>query len=206
MADQASTETTPQAGDNTGAQQPEQASAQVAPAANAAETDKIIQSLRKENAERRVREKELADKLKGFEDARLSEDEKRAKRIKELEEAEGKAANRANELELRLAVERTARRIGIVDEEAAFSLMDKSKISYEGGRLDVSSVEAELKALLAARSWLKAKTMPETPVVPATNPSKQSPNTLSIADIRAMSQVEINARWDEVQKVLGNGK
>lgn len=207
MADQASTETTPQAGEQNGGQQPEQASAQAAPATNVADADKIITSLRKENAERRVREKELAEKLKVYEDAKLSNDEKLANRIKDLEASGKTAIDRANELELRLAVERAARKTGIVDEDAAYSLMNKDNLSYVDGHLDTASVEAELSALVGARPWLKAKAAPDTPVIPATNPQKQLPGLLTRADIERMRPEEVNARWDEVQRALGeNGR
>lgn len=205
MEGQASTNSAPVTGDQTGTQQPDAKDAQGASVVNAAETD-LIKSLRSENAARRIKEKELSEKLKAFEDAKLSDDEKRANRIKELEESNTAATGRAKELELRLAVERAARRLGIVDEEAAYALMDKSHIVYEDGALSAQSVDNELKALLATRTWLKAKTAPDTPVAPPTNPQRQPANALSPADIRAMSSEEINTRWDEVQKVLQKGQ
>lgn len=205
MEGQASTNSAPVTGDQTGTQQPDAKDAQGASVVNAAETD-LIKSLRSENAARRIKEKELSEKLKAFEDAKLSDDEKRANRIKELEESNTAATGKAKELELRLVVERAARRLGIVDEDAAFALMDRSHIVYEDGALSTQSVDNELKALLATRTWLKAPTAPNTPAVPPTNPQRQPVNTLTAADIKSMTQAEINARWDEVQRALQNGQ
>jgi len=208
MDGQAPTTPTPQAGDQPGQQQPDANVAQAAPVANAADTDKLIRQLRQENAERRVREKELADKLKIIEDAKLSEAEKQAKHLKELEAGASDAQARAGELELRLNVERKARKLGIVDEEAAFALMDKTKVVYgDDGRLDAASVETALAGLLQERKWLKGREIPEIPVVSPTNAQKpEARGVLTLKDVEGMTSEQINDRWEEVQQALRSGR
>lgn len=96
---------------------------------------------------------ELAAKLKSIEDASLTEAEKLKKAA---DEASGKvtaAEARLRETLTRLEIERAARRLSIVDEDAAYRLLDQGKIEYDsnGAPTNVGSL---LDALVKAKPYL----------------------------------------------------
>jgi hypothetical protein len=171
------------------------------------EADKTIRALRDENAKRRIREKELEEKLQKIEESQKTESQKQAERVKALEAFESTAKPEIQSLKLRLNVERTARQLGIVDEEAAFRLMDTKAITYgDDGEPNADTVKAALDALTTARPWLKgSQTPPPPPTTPptrTTNPSNGGTVKLTPEVIAKMSPDEVNARWDEVQAFL----
>lgn len=96
---------------------------------------------------------DAAAKLKTLEDAQLSEADKLKK---QAEEATGKvtaAEARVRETLTRMEIERTARRLNIVDEDAAFRLLDASAIQYgEDGA--PKNVQTLLEALVKAKPYL----------------------------------------------------
>ena len=98
---------------------------------------------------------ELAAKLKTIEDAQLSESDKLKK---QAEEATGKvtaAEARVRETLTRLEIERAARKLSIVDEDAAYALLDKSAITYDKEG-QPSNVATLLDALAKAKPYLVA--------------------------------------------------
>jgi ribosomal protein L15 len=95
----------------------------------------------------------LAAKLKEIEDAQLSEADKLKKAA---DEAAGKvtaAETRLRETLTRLEIERGARKLNIVDEDAAFRLLDASAIQY-GDDGAPKNVQTLLEALVKAKPYL----------------------------------------------------
>ncbi len=112
-----------------------------------------VRDLRKEAAGYRARLRELESKLKADEDAKLSEQEKLQKRLKELEqltESQEKALRAATtEYEVKLA----AARLGIVDPEAAWKLLNVSDLEFdESGK--PKNLENALKELIKNKPYL----------------------------------------------------
>ncbi len=161
-----------------------------------------VRRLRAENAAYRKRMRELEQTIKAYDEERLSESERQRKRISEMERDAELARQEAQELRLRLHVERQARRLGIVDEEAALALLDRSALEYDD-RGNPTNLEAALRNLLKAKPYLAqvgniSAGSPMNPARPHTS--------LNIEDIKRMSPEEINRRWDEVQQVLANSR
>lgn len=115
------------------------------------------------------------------------------------------AEERARALEGRLEIERTARRMGIVDEDAAYRLLDNDRLQWDdAGR--PRNVEALLRDLIAERPWLRMEgaTASEASASPA-NPSGGGGRRLTREAIRRMTSDEINAQWDAVVAALRTG-
>lgn len=96
---------------------------------------------------------ELAAKLKSIEDANLSEADKLKK---QAEEATGKvtaAEAKLRETLTKLEIERAARKLSIVDEDAAYRLLDASKIEYDKEG-QPTNIGALLDALVKAKPYL----------------------------------------------------
>lgn len=99
------------------------------------------------------------------------------------------------ETRLRLEVERAARRLGAVDEEAVWRLMDRGGVSWdaEGAPLNagelVGRVVRERPYLLASPGG-------------AGNPARSDGRGLRPDDLRGMTAAAINANWPAVQQAL----
>lgn len=163
---------------------------------------KALADTRKEAADHRVRAKdrdELAAKLKEREDAELSESDKAKKRVTELEAQLQTADGQRKQLALEREIEREARKLNIVDEEAALALLDKSRLEFEGDK--PKNVSALLADLVKSKPYLVqgAYTPPNS-----TNGSTGGggAGTLSLETIRKMSPQEIarlpKAEYDKV--------
>ncbi|NLH99265.1 MAG: hypothetical protein GX446_07205 [Chthonomonadales bacterium] len=113
------------------------------------------------------------------------------------EERARSAEERARWLEVRLEVERCARQMGIVDEDAAFRLLDRDRIECdETGR--PANVERLLAELAEQRPWLvRSDSAPSV-----TNPPRDGFRTLSLSAIRRMTPDEINDNWEAIQAAL----
>ncbi|MCC6727894.1 MAG: hypothetical protein IT208_00985 [Chthonomonadales bacterium] len=104
------------------------------------------------------------------------------------------------ELLTRLEVERHARRLGLVDEEAAWRLLDAAAVERDAaGR--PTNVEALLREMARARPWLAAAEPPGGGVS-AANPAGGRGVRLSRDEIRRMTPEQINANWAAVQAAL----
>lgn len=115
-----------------------------------------VKGLRKEAASHRTRVRELEAKLKEHEDAKLSETEKLQKRVAELEAQ----AQAHGEERLRYEVMLAAEKLGIVDSDAAYRLLDRD--SLEDGK-----VEEALRKLAAAKPYLVSRSSGGSPTNPA---------------------------------------
>ena len=105
---------------------------------------------------------------------------------------------RLREVTFAAEASRAARALGLVDEEAAVRLLDRS-----GVELDAAGKPTNLEALLAdmarKRPWLAGQ--PPAPASTAANPALPRPG-LTRDDVRRMTAEQINANWDAVQAAL----
>lgn len=165
------------------------------------ELEAMLQSVRAENAKHRTENADLKAFKEKTEAERLSESEK-------LQKAAKDAADRATELENSLkqtrtqnAVERAARKLNIVDEEAAFALLDKSKIEYDAAG-NPANVDNLLEALVKAKPWLVGSE--DGGGTPPSNPARTG--GLTIEAIKKMTKQQIaalpKAEYDKVMAVL----
>ena len=111
------------------------------------------------------------------------------------------AEERARMLELRLAVERSARRAGVVDEDAAFQLLDRSRVEWDETGAP-ANVETLLEELLRRKPWLRQPREVPAPAVNLTNPAREAPRRLTREAIRRMTPEEINANWEAIEAAL----
>jgi hypothetical protein len=147
--------------------------------------------------------------LKAKDDEGKSELQKAMDRVQELEGRFQLADRQVRELRLQNTVITASMDKGIVDPDAAFRLLDKDGVEYDGDR--PTNVSDLLDALIEQKPYLKAasKDAPKggkggssSPTQPA-NPGGRK---LTMEDIQQMTSAEINARWDEVQPVLAASK
>ena len=126
-----------------------------------------LRKLRSEAAGLRRRLKEREDADKAAEDAALSEAEKLKRRVAELEEAQRISQEERRVLLTRSAVEREARKLQIVDEDAAFRLLEPDALEY-GDDGQPTNVEKALKKLIERRPFLVSQAQPQAPLTPST--------------------------------------
>lgn len=161
-----------------------------------------VKQLRAEAASYRKRLADLEAKAKQDEDAKLSEADQLKKKLAELEAAAAQSAKVRQEQTTRYEVMLAASKLGIVDPDAAYRLLDQSTLEYgEDGA--PKNIEAALKAMVGGKPWLVGGTGSGGS---AANPNATKTGRLSMEDIKRMPQDEINRRWDEVSAVLSGGK
>lgn len=118
-----------------------------------------VRALRKEAAQYRTRLKELETRQQADDNAKLTEQEKLQKRLKELEqqtESQTKALrSRTTEYEVKLA----AAQMGIVDPEAAWKLLDTSSLEFDADGKP-KDVEKALRELLKTKTYLVGQRQP----------------------------------------------
>lgn len=174
---------------------------------SASDYEKMISDLRAENAKHRTENNELKAFKDKAEAEKLSESEK-------LQKAAKDAADRATHLESALketrtqaAVERAARKLNIVDEEAAYALLDKSKIEFDGDT--PKNIEALLTDLVKTKTYLvgQAGGNGGGSSSSATNPPRgNAGGSLSIEAIKQMTPQQIaalpKAEFDKVMAAV----
>jgi hypothetical protein len=127
---------------------------------------------------------------KEAENAKLSEQEKLQNRVKELETQAAALAEEKKSLLVRTAVEREARKLNLVDEDAAYRLLDLNAIEF-GDDGTPKNVETLLKALAKDKPYLVAQANGKAPITATPRPD----------DGRAQSQAEIlRLRQAELQE------
>ncbi len=117
---------------------------------------------------RQIREAaDLKTRLDVLEAEKLSDEEKQAKLLTELQaEKVAWAAERQNIL-LGLAVQKESRTVGIQDADIALALLDRSQVEYDDDGAP-TNLAALLEALAEAKPLLKGIT-PAVPAVPSIN-------------------------------------
>lgn len=111
-----------------------------------------VKLLRAEAAKHRKEAADTAARLKALEDAALSETEKRDKRLSELETQQADWQRERQELITRQEVNAASIRLKIVDPDAAYALLDHSKIVSENGK--PTNIDELLTALVKAKPYL----------------------------------------------------
>jgi hypothetical protein len=151
---------------------------------DAARAQRTIEQLREEIKASKATAKELSvaqARLKEIEDKDKSEVERLAGTARETSEKLTAAEQRARDLAIRLSVERAARKLGFIDEDDAYRLIDRSTVEMDDGG-DPTNVDALLAALAKAKPHLVrtdgekpplAKGTPQTPKPAATALTKE---------------------------------
>ena len=175
-----------------------------------------VEQLRKEQKQRREHEAQLQAaleaanaRLKQFEDATLSEEEKRNRELEDLRTQTVQGALALRDSRLETAVVSAATRLGIVDPDAALALLKKDAVTWDGN--NPTNVTDLLTTLKEQRPWLAGRHgMSPPPDTGATNPSsgagggQRGGQPLTVEAIRKMSPDEMNTRWAEVSAVLAS--
>ena len=125
-----------------------------------------VRKLRAEAAEYRKRLRELEQTVKQHEEAKLSESERLQKRLAELEREQAAYQRERQERTLKYETMLAASKLGIVDPEAAYKLLDLTRIEFDEDGTP-RNIEAALKELLKAKPYLAAQPTSGSPTNPA---------------------------------------
>jgi len=175
-----STSPTPQAG-----QTPTETTPQAGKGLSADELEKKLKDARDEAANRRVANNKLNEQLaemkaalEKMQTAQLTEEERKTKeyqkaqeRAAALEAQLAETLKRNQELQLKTAVQAAAVKLGVIDPDAAYLLLDKTALApTDTGETDPAKVETAVKALLTAKPYLRGG----GPQTSAANPAKST--------------------------------
>jgi hypothetical protein len=174
--------------ESTTSQQPQVGQTTPAPAVQVAATPTVddgeVKRLRDEAAKHRTEKnavkselEKLRAELDKLQAASMSEQERKDKehnkaveKAAQLEAQLAEATKRNQELLLRTAVQAAATKLGIVDPDAAYLLLDKTQIEpSDDGKIDTAKIEAALTELLKAKTYLRGVAH-----ITATNPAKSA--------------------------------
>ncbi len=149
MADGQVPETTASAGNETGA----------APSGSSGSEKfdaEYVRQLREEAAKHRTEKAAAQAELKKLQDAQLSDAERQSKRLAELEAQSQRFDADKRDLQARLTVEREARKLGVIDEDAAYRLLDSSKLKFDDDGRPTNAGDL-LKELVRERPYLSGQ-------------------------------------------------
>ncbi len=125
-----------------------------------------VRKLRAEAADYRKRLRELEGKVKANEEAKLTEQERLQKRLAELERKEMEYQMTLQARTLEYEVKLHAARLGVVDPEAAYRLLDLKQIEFDDDGKPLN-IEKVLKELVAKKSYLVSSSSSPSPANPA---------------------------------------
>ncbi|MGB9591316.1 MAG: phage scaffolding protein [Candidatus Kryptoniota bacterium] len=139
--------------------------------AQAAEEERFdteyVRKLRAEAAEYRKRLRELESKVKAEEEAKMTEQERLQKRLAELERKETEYQQSLQARTLEYEVKLHAARLGVVDPEAAYRLLDLKQVEFdEDGK--PTNLEKVMKDMVTKKPYL----LGGSPSVSPTNPAQ----------------------------------
>lgn len=154
-----------------------------------ASDDRAVSELRKEAANYRRQVREMEARLKEYEQAQLSEQERIAAERDQLRADLAEATQRNRRIAVESAVIASASRLGVIDPEIAVALV-AGKVDFDEDGLPVGVDEA-VADLVKARPYLAAAAAPTIPGAPAANPPKERQ---SESGKRIYSQSELNDR------------
>lgn len=150
--------------------------------------------------------KELQDAAKEKEDAEKTELQKVIDRATLLESQLREKDEKVKHLTLRQEVLLAAGSQSIIDPDGAYRLLDTAQVEYdeEGNPTNIDDL---LTKLVEAKPYLKGSGSGGGAPRPKSSTSTSHPDgdkkrPLTKADVEAMTDDEVNARWDEVQLVL----
>lgn len=163
---------------------------------------KMISDLRAEAAGNRVKATEAEKKIAAFEKDKLSETDKLKLEAKEASEKVTATEQRLRDTNTRLAIERAARKLNIVDEDVAYKLLDRDKIKFNDDGEPQNVVEL-LTALATEKPFLVAtQGSGGASGGGSANPGKGGNGVLTMDDVKKMSREQIQARREDVEKAL----
>jgi hypothetical protein len=125
-----------------------------------------VRKLRAEAAEYRRRLRELESKVKSEEEAKMTEQERLQKRLAELERKEAEYQRVIQSRTLEYEVKLLAVRLGIVDPDAAYRLLDLKQIEFDDDGRPVN-LEKVIRDLIATKPYLVSQQAPVSPTNPA---------------------------------------
>lgn len=163
---------------------------------------KFVEELRQEAANYRVqRNKErerienLEKELKTFQDAQLTEEQRREQELTSLRESNSTLSSSTKDLNLKLAIALAAPDQKVRDIEAAIKLIGTDKIEFnaDGSIADMSDAWEDLKD---KHSWLFGSGTPTAPNPGTTNPGK-APKAVQVtkADLAKMDPMKVAEMW-----------
>lgn len=161
-----------------------------------------VKKLRAEAAEYRRRLRELEQTVKQHEEAKLTESERLQKRLAELEREQATWQRERQEHTLRYEAMLSAQRLGLVDPEAAYRLLDRAAVEFDDdGR--PRNIEQLLRDLVKTRPWLAGQTAASGLTTnPATGQTRTATFTASqLADRRFWEE-----HREEIMKALAEGR
>lgn len=131
-------------------------------------SDKALKEARAEAAKYRKRLRELEAQQQQREEAELSEAERQAKRLVELEQAVAERDEQTRRLALESAVAMRSNALGIVDAEVAVKLLDPAALDFDdAGRPEPESLDQALRRLIKSKPYLKTQPPAASPANPA---------------------------------------
>jgi hypothetical protein len=166
----------------------------------AAKKAALDRKLTRENQALRKRLKEQEEKVRKYEEASLSEQERQERRLKELEEQNRAYEDRLRESSLSASVSAEAARLNIIDPDAAVKLLDSTSLEYDP-QTGWTGIEEALEDLVEQRPYLvraeqKVAAPKEAPANPArrrTRLTREALANMSQSEIDALSKEDIHA-------------
>lgn len=168
------------------------------------EVNRIIKARAERELQTVLQEAGLAgvDELKGLvqakrqaEEAQKSEMQKLQERAALLEKQLADAAEKQKALMTQNDIAAKAAKLGIIDPDAAYRLLDTSKLEYDEAGQPTNS-EALLTALLKDKPYLAGSGSS------AMNPAKKQQQTFTREQIEKMSPEQINKNWESIKGFL----
>lgn len=158
--------------------------------------------LAREAAKWRTRTRELEAQLKARDEAEMSEQEKAQRRMLELEQQVEATEARLREAQLRQDVTTVAARLGVVDADAAYRLLDTTGLTWDEAESKWEGVSDAVAALVEEKDYLVGKP-PASSSAPA-NPAKRRAR-LTREALAEMTQEEVNALpYEEIEAALAS--
>ncbi len=137
--------------------------------------------------------------LKRLQEASKSDVERLQETVSDLTAKMTEAENRAKANLVKSSVVAAAARLDFNDPQDAYRLLEVATLDVEDDGA-VKGLDAALQKLLSDKPYLRKQAASRTS---PTNPATAA--VLTMDKIKTMSPAEINARWDDVQKVMAKG-
>ncbi len=137
--------------------------------------------------------------LKRLQEASKSDTDRLQETVNDLTAKFAEAENRAKANLVKSAIVAAAARLDFNDPQDAYRLLDAGSLEVEDDGA-VKGLDAILQKLLADKPYLRKQAVSRTS---PTNPAATA--ALTLDRVKTMSPAEINANWDEVQKVMSKG-
>lgn len=170
--------------------------AQGAATPQSADTERKLSA---EAAAYRRRVRELEAKLREYEEAQMSEQERLRKRLAELEREQAEQLRHRQELVVRYEAMLAAQKLGIVDPDAAYRLMDLAAIEFDDdGR--PTNVEAVMRQLLQQRPYLA----PQSQLSPSNPATGGRPGFFTRSQLRDPKFFQEHR--DEIMRAVAEGR